>query len=133
MCASRRAHKGAQRPALRDCDGRCTPAIEAGMLARQGEGTIRMSLEASIRSKLSKALAPERLEVINESHLHAGHRDAPGTGESHFRVLVVSAAFAGKSRLARHRLVNEVLAAELAGKVHALALDLQAPGESSGG
>jgi BolA protein len=92
-----------------------------------------MSVEASIRAKLTKALAPERLEVVNESHLHAGHRDAPGTGESHFRVVVVSAAFAGKSRLARHRLVNEVLAAELAGKVHALALDLQAPGEASKG
>jgi BolA protein len=89
-----------------------------------------MSIEASIRSKLEKAFAPERLEVVNESHLHAGHRDAPGTGESHFRVTVVSAVFAGKSRLARHRLVNEVLAAELEGKVHALALDLQAPGES---
>lgn len=92
-----------------------------------------MSVEATIRAKLTKALAPERLDVVNESHLHAGHRDAPGTGESHFRVVVVSAAFAGKSRLTRHRLVNEVLADELAGKVHALALDLQAPGEASKG
>ncbi|HZT46332.1 MAG TPA: BolA family protein [Hyphomicrobiaceae bacterium] len=92
-----------------------------------------MSVEATIRAKLTKALAPERLDVVNESHLHAGHRDAPGTGESHFRVVVVSAAFAGKSRLTRHRLVNEVLADELAGKVHALALDLQAPGETNKG
>jgi BolA family transcriptional regulator, general stress-responsive regulator len=73
---------------------------------------------------------PTRLEVINESHLHAGHRGSPGTGESHFRVLIVSAQFAGKSRLQRHRLVNEALAAELKDKVHALALELRAPGET---
>ena len=65
------------------------------------------------------------------SHLHAGHRASPGTGESHFRVTMVSAQFAGKSRLQRHRLVNEALAAELAGKVHALALELNAPGEKA--
>ena len=68
--------------------------------------------------------------MINELHLHAGHRSSPGTGESHFRVLMVSALFAGKSRLQRHRLVNEALAAELEGKVHALALELRAPGEN---
>jgi BolA protein len=84
-----------------------------------------------MREKLQKAFQPARLEVINESELHAGHRNSPGTGESHFRVLVVSPAFAGKSRLARHRLVNEVLAAELKGKIHALALDLYAPGEEA--
>ena len=67
--------------------------------------------------------------MINESDLHAGHRGSPGTGESHFRVLIVSPMFAGKSRLERHRLVNEVLAAELDGKVHALALELHAPGD----
>ena len=62
-------------------------------------------------------------------HLHAGHRGSPGTGESHFRVLIRRAAFAGKSRLERHRLVNETLAGELQGKVHALALGAYAPGE----
>jgi BolA family transcriptional regulator, general stress-responsive regulator len=89
-----------------------------------------MSVEAIIREKLLGSFQPTRLEVINESHLHAGHRGSPGTGESHFRVLMVSAQFAGKSRLQRHRLVNEALAAELAGKVHALALELRAPGEN---
>jgi BolA family transcriptional regulator, general stress-responsive regulator len=89
-----------------------------------------MSVEAIIREKLLSSFQPIRLEVINESHLHAGHRGSPGTGESHFRVLMVSAQFAGKSRLQRHRLVNEALAAELAGKVHALALELRAPGEN---
>jgi BolA family transcriptional regulator, general stress-responsive regulator len=88
-----------------------------------------MSVEQTIRDKLSAALAPTRLEVSNESHLHAGHRQSPGTGESHFRVLIVSPAFLGKPRLERHRLVNATLADELAGKVHALALSTYAPGE----
>jgi BolA protein len=91
-----------------------------------------MSVEARIREKLVQALQPTRLDIINESHLHAGHRDAPGTGESHFRVLVVSPAFAGRSRLERHRLVNEALAAELKAPVHALAIKAYAPGEAIG-
>jgi BolA protein len=90
-----------------------------------------MSVEATIREKLVRALAPARLDIVNESHLHAGHRSSPGTGESHFRVLVVSAAFAGKSRVARHRLVNEALAEELRTKVHALAIQAFAPGEAA--
>jgi BolA protein len=89
------------------------------------------SVEATIRDKLERAFRPTRLEVVNESHLHAGHRSSPGTGESHFRVLIVSDVFAGKSRVQRHRLVNEALAAELKGKVHALALDVRAPAGSS--
>jgi len=88
-----------------------------------------MSVEATMREKLQRTFQPTRLDVINESHLHAGHRTSPGTGESHFRVLMVSPLFVGKSRLQRHRLVNEALAAELKGKVHALALDLRAPDE----
>jgi BolA protein len=88
-----------------------------------------MPVESSIREKLSRAFQPIRLEVLNESHLHAGHGSSPGTGESHFRVLLVSPAFAGRSRLERHRLVNEVLAAELGGGVHALAIAAYAPGE----
>jgi BolA protein len=91
-----------------------------------------MSVEARIREKLLQALEPTRLDIVNESHLHAGHRDAPGTGESHFRVLVVSPAFAGKSRIERHRLVNEALAAELKGPVHALAIRAYVPGETIG-
>lgn len=89
----------------------------------------QMSIEDEIRQKILVALEPTRLEVINESELHAGHRSSPGTGESHFRLLVVSAAFAGKSRLQRHRLVNDILSHELDGKVHALALKTYAPGE----
>ena len=89
-----------------------------------------MSAEARIREKLMLALEPIRLDVINESELHAGHRSSPGTGESHFRVLIVSPKFTGLPRVARHRLVNEALADELAGRVHALALSAYAPGET---
>jgi BolA protein len=91
-----------------------------------------MSVESAIREKLTQALQPTRLDVVNESHLHAGHRTSPGTGESHFRVLVVSQAFAGKSRIDRHRIVNDTLAAELKGRVHALAIKAYAPGEATG-
>jgi BolA protein len=89
-----------------------------------------MSVQSTIHAKLSACLQPTRLEVINESHLHAGHRGTPGTGESHYRVLIEAPIFAGKSRLERHRLVNAALAAELKGKVHALAIAAYAPGES---
>jgi BolA protein len=91
-----------------------------------------MSVEETIREKLVRALAPTRLDIVNESHLHAGHRNSPGTGESHFRVLVVSPLFAGKSRLARQRLVNETLAEELRTRIHALAIGAYAPGEAVG-
>lgn len=75
------------------------------------------------------ALRPSRLDVVNESHLHAGHRSSPGTGESHFRVIVVSESFTGKSRVERHRMVNAALKGEVGGAVHALALATYAPGE----
>ena len=88
-----------------------------------------MSMEKSIREKLMVALQPIRLDVINESELHAGHRSSPGTGESHFRVLVISELLRGKTRIERHRMINEALAAELKGGVHALAIKAYAPGE----
>ena len=90
-----------------------------------------MSVEQDIRNKLTEAFAPEALEIVNDSDRHAGHAGSPGTGESHFTIKVVSAAFVGKSRLERHRMVNEVLAAELAGRIHALAIRALAPGEVS--
>ena len=88
-----------------------------------------MSLQTQMREKLMVALRPTRLDVVNESHLHHGHASSPGTGESHFRILIVSAAFAGKSRVERHRLVNEAVREELTGGVHALAIKAAAPGE----
>jgi len=88
-----------------------------------------MNLETRMREKLMVGLRPSRLDLVNESHLHAGHRNSPDSGESHFRVLIVSDAFAGKSRVERHRVVNDLLSDELKGGVHALAIKACAPGE----
>ncbi len=90
-----------------------------------------MTVENSIREKLTQAFAPVALDVNNDSHLHAGHASSPGTGESHFSVKVVSAAFDGKSRLERHRMVNAVLAEELSGRIHALAVSALTPEEGA--
>jgi len=89
-----------------------------------------MTVEKIIRERLMVALEPVRLDVINESELHAGHRNSPGTSESHFRVLIVSPMFAGQSRVNRHRLVNEALGDLLKSRVHAMAIHAYAPGES---
>jgi len=89
-----------------------------------------MNLETRMREKLMFGLRPSRLDLVNESHLHAGHQSSPGTGESHFRVLIVSDVFTGKSRVERHRVVNDLLSDELKGGVHALAIKACAPGES---
>ena len=102
--------------------------IEA-FISNQTERTLKVIAETEIRNKLMTGLEPLHLQVVNESELHAGHRSSPGTGESHFRVTVVSEQFHGLSRLQRHRMINEILADELAGKVHALAVHAYAPGE----
>jgi BolA family transcriptional regulator, general stress-responsive regulator len=91
-----------------------------------------MSAEVRLREKLMVALEPTRLDIVNESELHAGHRSSPNTGESHFRILIVSPRFAGVSRVGRHRMVNAAIADELLGRIHALALSTYAPGESLG-
>lgn len=83
----------------------------------------------AITKKLNEAFAPESLDVTDESHLHADHAGHRPGGETHFRVYIVSPAFEGKSRIDRHRMINQVLADELAAGVHALALKAQAPGE----
>lgn len=80
-----------------------------------------------IESKLRDAFAPLSLEVRDDSHLHAGHAGSRPGGETHFTVKVVSRAFAGKSRVERHRMIHEALAEELAGRVHALAITAEAP------
>lgn len=90
-----------------------------------------MLVEDIIRERLTRDFEPARLEIINESHLHAGHRGSPGTGESHFRVHIVSARFADRSRVERHRLINAALADLLKDRVHALAIKAQAPGEAT--
>ena len=83
-----------------------------------------------IEEKLQAAFSPTELEVIDESHLHAGHAGARPQGESHFRVRIVAEAFGGQSRVARQRLIYKTLSEELATDIHALALDVQAPGEN---
>lgn len=98
-----------------------------------------MSIQSTIEEKLKTVFSPERLVVINESHLHAGHHHAgsdhhdsfDGTGETHFRVRIVAEAFSGLSRLERHRAVNTLLADELKASVHALAIEAAAPGETT--
>ncbi|MGB3876030.1 BolA family protein [Shinella zoogloeoides] len=89
-----------------------------------------MSMKSSMTGKLEAAFSPERLEVLNESHLHAGHQPGfDGEGETHMRIRIVSSAFAGMSRVARHRAINEVVKAELDAGLHALAVEAAAPGE----
>jgi BolA protein len=89
------------------------------------------TLQSRIERKLIDAFAPERLAVINESHLHAGHQpDMTGTGETHIRIRIVSAKFSGMPRLARHRAINELLKPDLDAGLHALAVEPAAPGEA---
>ncbi|MDB5558792.1 MAG: BolA family transcriptional regulator [Enterovirga sp.] len=89
-----------------------------------------MSLKDRIAEIVTRELRPSELRVDDESHLHAGHSGSREGGETHFRIDVVSEAFAGKSRVARHRMVNDLLA-DAFGRdgLHALAIRAKAPGE----
>lgn len=84
---------------------------------------------AGMTAKLVTAFAPHHLNVIDETNQHHGHAGWKESGETHFRIEITADAFAGKSRVDRQRLVYQVLAADLAGPVHALALVVKAPGE----
>jgi BolA protein len=87
------------------------------------------AVAAEIEKRLRAALAPERLEVINDSARHRGHAGDDGSGESHFTVEVVAERFAGMSRLERQRAVNAALGNLLEGRVHALSIKATAPSE----
>jgi BolA protein len=89
-----------------------------------------MQTKDVIIEKLTAAFAPENLEVLDESDQHKGHAGHRPGGQTHYRVYIVAEAFSGKSRVARHRMINEALAAELKGGVHALAIHASAPGET---
>jgi BolA protein len=89
-----------------------------------------MSVAETIRQKLTARFAPTRLEIIDESHRHAGHAGAREEGETHFAVTIVSAAFASLNRVARQRLVYDTLAEELATRIHALSLTTLTPDEN---
>jgi BolA protein len=88
-----------------------------------------MSVAATIRGKLTSRFAPVHLDIVDESHRHAGHAGARPEGETHFKVTIVSGSFGGLNRVARQRLVYDALAEELATRVHALSLTTLAPGE----
>jgi len=85
------------------------------------------SRKERIAASLTTSFAPSALEVIDESDRHAGHAGARPEGETHFRVRIVSATFAGMTRLARHRAVTEALADEFVGGLHALSIEAKAP------
>ena len=80
-------------------------------------------METTIRERLEAAFAPGRVEVRNESGKHAGHAGDDGTGESHWHVVIAAPAFAGQSRIARHRMVHGALG-DVMGRIHALSMDL---------
>ena len=80
-----------------------------------------------LQDKLIAAFHPVSLSVIDESYQHHGHAGAHAMGESHFRVIIVAEAFRGQSRVAQHRLINNVLADDLKSRVHALAIQSSAP------
>ncbi|ALG89853.1 MULTISPECIES: BolA family protein [Actibacterium] len=84
-----------------------------------------MTVTDEINTKLTEAFGPSRLRVVDESDLHAGHAGNTGGGESHFRVEISAPAFAGMSRIARHRAVHAALGADLVGRIHALALHIE--------
>jgi BolA family transcriptional regulator, general stress-responsive regulator len=94
-----------------------TSKVELGAVGRE------------ILSKLTRAFPDAELTLVDQSHLHAGHAGARPEGETHFKLQAVAPAFAGKSRIERHRMINSVLSDELSGRVHALAIVARAPGE----
>jgi len=86
---------------------------------------------STLRRKLAAAFAPTQLEIVDDSHRHAGHAGARPEGETHFSVTIVSPSFAGQSRVERQRRVYAALAEEMAGRVHALALKTLTPDEAA--
>lgn len=84
-----------------------------------------MGLDSEIKQALDSAFAPTQLEVINESHMHAGHSGDDGSGESHWRVVIGSPKFDDMSRVARHRAVHTALGADIIGRLHALAIEIK--------
>lgn len=81
----------------------------------------------SVAAKLTAAFAPATLEIVDDSDSHRGHAGHDGAGESHFQVRIVAEAFRGMSRVERQRAVYAVLSDELAGRIHALSLTVEAP------
>lgn len=87
----------------------------------------KMGIASEIEEKLTEAFTPLVLEVVDDSEAHRGHAGFQEGGESHFNVRIVSDAFAGQSRLARHRAVHSAIGPQLISRIHALALDISTP------
>ncbi|MHA6263920.1 BolA family protein [Arenibacterium sp. CAU 1754] len=85
-----------------------------------------MSVTDEIKSRLETAFSPSVLDVVDDSERHRGHAGYQDGGESHFNVRIRAAAFAGQSRIARHRAVHSALGSDLVSRIHALALDIDA-------
>lgn len=99
--------------------------LESQLSDPSPDRSIYMNVSETMQLKLTQGLSPLHLEVVNESHTH----NVPDGSESHFKVLVVAEAFDGQTLLSRHRAVNALLAQELAGPVHALAIHAHTPDE----
>jgi BolA protein len=96
--------------------------------AEKRRNPVAMGVADRIRRKLTEAFQPASLDVVDESHLHKGHAGHRPEGESHFRVRITADAFAGKSRVAAHRMIYAALAGEIQQGVHALAIEVKAVG-----
>lgn len=94
--------------------------------------TNSLPMREHLAHKLSERFSPQHLEVIDESEKHIGHAGHNGKGESHFQVIIVSESFTGKTRLERHRMVNELLQQELRERIHALSIKAYSPDERAG-
>lgn len=88
-----------------------------------------MKVADQIEKTLREGLNPVEIQVVDQSHLHAGHAGARPEGETHFQVRLVAPVFSGKNRVTRHRMVNDLLAELLESRVHALSLQLFSPDE----
>ncbi|TGD65139.1 BolA family transcriptional regulator [Tabrizicola sp. WMC-M-20] len=82
-----------------------------------------MTVKTEMEQRLIAAFAPQQIEIVNESHMHAGHSGDDGTGESHFRIVLRAESLAALSRVARHRAVHAALG-DLNTRVHSIALDI---------
>lgn len=89
-------------------------------------------MQERISEKLAQSLQPTKLEIVNDSARHAGHMGDDGSGESHFRVAIVSGVFTGKNRVERQRMVYDLLAEEMRGGIHALSIKAMTPDEYNG-
>jgi BolA protein len=92
-----------------------------------------MPVRDAIVAKLSAKFVPDHLEVIDESSRHQGHAGSRPEGETHFRVRIAAKTLQGLSRVAQHRAINDTLADELSSGVHALAIEVSAPGSPQAG